>query len=46
MGTAPWRDRIPLSGLAVRLAAGGAPIGASDVIAAIPEAFRTVRKAE
>jgi ADP-dependent NAD(P)H-hydrate dehydratase / NAD(P)H-hydrate epimerase len=34
-----------LHGLAARLAAGGAPIGASDVIAALPEAFRTVREA-
>ena len=33
-----------LHGLAARLASGGAPIGASDVTAAIPEAFRTVRE--
>jgi hydroxyethylthiazole kinase-like uncharacterized protein yjeF len=33
-----------LHGLAARLAAGGAPIGASDVIAGVPEAFRAVRE--
>ena len=31
-----------LHGLAARLAADGAPIGASDVIAALPRAFRMV----
>ena len=31
-----------LHGLAARLAARGAPVGASDVLAAIPEAIRTV----
>jgi NAD(P)H-hydrate repair Nnr-like enzyme with NAD(P)H-hydrate dehydratase domain len=32
-----------LHGLAARLASGGAPIGAGDVIRALPQAFRVAR---